>query len=784
MFTGTPQVNIPLYEVKEGNITLPIRLNYNVSTVKPNQYPGWVGLGWNLSAGGCITRMVRGCYDEKQRSNGTAVGFYSNYVYLQNINSESTILNYKDNYLGTSNSTFELMTDEYNFNFGNYSGSFYLNEYGEWIVVSDDDIKVVNIRFRSLNALRSNINTTYWGNKAWNNRFFDSFTLVTPDGKRYTFGGLNATEYSINYYNRNESDLIPTTWYLVKIESPEGYQLTLTYEPGKPICEIQRAAYSSRTNVAMTNGNADIVEYLWGFIPYPNINNWLDSQTNLPYTEYIVDNTAGRKRLAGYLIFPVYLTTITATLVTVNFHSDDTGLAEEDIPPFENYLAWNNTSAVTFSNPFSSGSSNPANQFHVFMPDDGYIYCDNISTYALPCMLHEYMRWRTLRAISIIPTDVNYAKTYYFDYVRPNRRKLSRIAERHGTYQQIMENIWGGVYDCCGAKGFCDQIRFTTPISNDSASKDYRFLYNQTKKFPRYIFASTDHWGYYNGYSETQYEEGERADNGIYQFDESFYETRNPTSMLDIAQAETLHEIIYPTGGKTRFVYDIHHYGNIVPEDLNDPIEVYSAGLIGGGVRISEIRSLDDNNTPLQTKKYYYSENIPTEFSLSPPSSGILRARKNYVTYDGYVAVFSEGGFNASPTNADHSHITYSTVIEQNIDGNGNSQGYIKYRFTNHDTDIWNESHKDNNYEYANVVGYSSVTPRSSKSMERGKIVAEEYYNADTVLVKSKKYRYTPTGGQPLKTIYQDHTIARFGPGLNDFAILYKAYMAPTYTYR
>jgi hypothetical protein len=76
MFTGQPNIFIPLYEIKEGAISVPISLDYSLTSVKPNRKSGWVGLGWNLSVGGCITRNVRGAYDEKKPKTGTSNKFH------------------------------------------------------------------------------------------------------------------------------------------------------------------------------------------------------------------------------------------------------------------------------------------------------------------------------------------------------------------------------------------------------------------------------------------------------------------------------------------------------------------------------------------------------------------------------------------------------------------------------------------------------------------------------------------------------------------------------------
>src|SRR5579859_6110682 len=53
--TGTAQVNIPIYTVTNDALSIPISLNYNTSGIKVEEAATWVGLGWNLSAGGSIT---------------------------------------------------------------------------------------------------------------------------------------------------------------------------------------------------------------------------------------------------------------------------------------------------------------------------------------------------------------------------------------------------------------------------------------------------------------------------------------------------------------------------------------------------------------------------------------------------------------------------------------------------------------------------------------------------------------------------------------------------------
>jgi len=61
---GTPNINIPLVEVKEGRLSIPISLNYTYSGFRPSDQASWTGLGFSLMAGGVVTRTIKGRPDE------------------------------------------------------------------------------------------------------------------------------------------------------------------------------------------------------------------------------------------------------------------------------------------------------------------------------------------------------------------------------------------------------------------------------------------------------------------------------------------------------------------------------------------------------------------------------------------------------------------------------------------------------------------------------------------------------------------------------------------------
>ena len=63
--TGVGNINIPIYNIACGQLNLPITVNYQTSGIKADQPSSDVGLGWNLSAGGNISRVIKGLPDEK-----------------------------------------------------------------------------------------------------------------------------------------------------------------------------------------------------------------------------------------------------------------------------------------------------------------------------------------------------------------------------------------------------------------------------------------------------------------------------------------------------------------------------------------------------------------------------------------------------------------------------------------------------------------------------------------------------------------------------------------------
>lgn len=63
-YTGNPNISIPLMTLSDKDISIPVTLSYKGDAIKVEEEASWVGLGWNLSIGGCINYVPAGTNDQ------------------------------------------------------------------------------------------------------------------------------------------------------------------------------------------------------------------------------------------------------------------------------------------------------------------------------------------------------------------------------------------------------------------------------------------------------------------------------------------------------------------------------------------------------------------------------------------------------------------------------------------------------------------------------------------------------------------------------------------------
>lgn len=122
---GIPSIEIPLYTIECGELSLPITLSYYAGGIKVDQVATWVGLGWSLNAGGVITAN---CIDDKY--GNYQKNFCHNLMTTEEFKTYMKITGF-DNNLQCETTLEDLydrqtIPDLGSYNFMGYSGRFFL----------------------------------------------------------------------------------------------------------------------------------------------------------------------------------------------------------------------------------------------------------------------------------------------------------------------------------------------------------------------------------------------------------------------------------------------------------------------------------------------------------------------------------------------------------------------------------------------------------------------------------------------------------------------------------
>jgi YD repeat-containing protein len=208
---GAVGYNIPLYEYKTNNLSVPISLTYNTNGTRVTQVASRVGLGWMLNAGGVVSRMVLGEPD----GSSTAVrpppeqtdAYAAQWnTFLERAGSEG----------------YDSQPDIFTFSFAGYSGKFIID--GSQIVKLDDNNLLIE------------------GSIA------NGFTITTPDGAKYEFKEEESS-VSISNCAKGAFNRVPIVngWYLTQITHPRGDIIYIKYGS----CDY--TYYSSTSQVRTVN---------------------------------------------------------------------------------------------------------------------------------------------------------------------------------------------------------------------------------------------------------------------------------------------------------------------------------------------------------------------------------------------------------------------------------------------------------------------------------------------------------------------------------------------------
>ena len=249
LHTGQLDLEIPLYHYKDRDFDIPITLAYNSAGFTPSKPAGPVGLNWFLNYGGVITRQVVGYPDDTHPSSiEPIVGLFFR-AYDQNA-SQSVSTNdvwsfapptqpiqfrERENYcleqsslfpINNGNNYYETTPDIFSFNFLGHRGKFVGDPTGKIHIYDCEGSGTYQVDISEAIILPG---------KPYN-PYYSKIVVTTGDGYKYTFGGDDSSYEYINQTGRPEilsaddHNSVIVSWYLSKIEAPNGREVNFEYE--------------------------------------------------------------------------------------------------------------------------------------------------------------------------------------------------------------------------------------------------------------------------------------------------------------------------------------------------------------------------------------------------------------------------------------------------------------------------------------------------------------------------------------------------------------------------
>lgn len=744
LFTGIPEISIPITEVSAGSHTLPISLSYHGGGVRPDQHPGWVGLGWTLNAGGCVSRIVNGIPDE--------TFYYNVNDNLPAIYKHDRVRKYGFFFNGAENGSdvFPILADEeplhiirevetlpdmFVFDFCGIQGKFYYNTGGHWIVQSDRDIRVV---FDIANQ------SNYWSGlfdggfdtnestfKFTRSKVINNFKIIDEYGNTYFFGGnKDAVEYSVGFFSQRSEQPAATTWHLTRIEYADGNLITFDY---------QKKDYVIQLGVSEN----------WYEIQIPK-----DNKINYTYYngEQIVkkqDATIdiGRGYVNGSLISPSYLKSINTLNSTLEFNINES----KELPYYPEILSnihYNKTPIVR----------------------DEYTYCENFDVYG------------------------NFALSQGIRFEKVKFYKLTEITLKNAS----KETIRSFSFSYNDFENYKSRLVLKS-IKDNFLNKTYSFEYNDVDDLPFYCSYNIDHWGFYKNtgivnwninWDRKTYPAISRHIN----ISNVSYEDARKAYLNDAIKG-SLEKIIYPTGGYTRFKYELNTFHCMVDSTHSSLIEL-DQPMSGGGIRVEKIYSSDTGeiaDEKLDREFEYYD---PFSDVKKKSSSGVLLRPWNYsivlkskdndfqstIPYNVNIIARTSGNINPINNYSESACVTYSWVKEKLPDGS-----YSIYNYSNYDN-----GYPDGIAPGVKVSGIRINIPYSSNSPKRGLLLAKYDYTSDNSLIKSENLHYVSSPLTSIRVVdnpvYEFSYTETLSPTITDEVkgkiLAFHTFKIPTYTMR
>jgi len=612
LYNGSVDISIPIYTVKDGDIEIPLVFNYHPSGVKVQQEATWCGLGWNFSPGGSVTRSVVGGVDGAFLLSGEKDFYKDNFLKAkramsaQDVVAAEDMMMYPGMYDGMrihwAQALYRGSLAAHNTIFNDFK-LYYERPTSEIISASQFKFEEANLITSSAVLGQGEPDIFYVNCPGLSFQFFmDIVTdkpvimngkeLIKIEGSPLTSNNWVITnEKGFKYYfdiqeTYNSFQPIVTSWLLSKIVSPLGYTVNFNYQN-----------FGDEYPVSNYLGNLDV------HIP--------DSEFSTDYDgthAKIFSHQASAHADASNISKNYYLTSIVTSLETIQFNLqtrlDIAGVGARSLKGID-IIRTNGQKLRSFN----------CNYEYFNYSTIGSTYHEGQFQYNYPIITHT-------------PTQI---EDYY-----SKRLKLTNI----------------------------QQFGFEGVISKNEGN--YTFSYIEDFPLPLKTSCAVDHWGYYNGQDNTGLlpaiaflpenigiNASEHAtfspdpdvakmtstqvNNRNIPAELKYFNGANRASDESFMQQGMLKTIVYPTGGKTSFIWEANRFSNFrIPS-------VSQAGAIANALTAVPIETSnvqDYPSAPTSLKRSNFSLTKPLTVKVS---GELLKARNpNYPQTEFSDMEFSE----------------------------------------------------------------------------------------------------------------------------------------------
>jgi YD repeat-containing protein len=238
LFTGVPNISIPLYTIESGGLKVPVTLSYHASGIKVSEVASWVGLGWSLSAGGTISRHVMGKADD-------AVGGYlQGWLRLASTfipSNESDL----DEWERIVKGEHDGQPDIYSYDFPAHEGKFFFD--------GNNNYKTALIPFSPISITNTNFNPSHFTDP-----YIPKFNIIDEHGNNLLFG-YNTTETTATATQSTVGVPYTSAWMLEKMIS-QNRRDTVSFNYTNQV--VHSPDVSSQTYYINDNVNASAGQYI------------------------------------------------------------------------------------------------------------------------------------------------------------------------------------------------------------------------------------------------------------------------------------------------------------------------------------------------------------------------------------------------------------------------------------------------------------------------------------------------------------------------------------------